>query len=134
MKSLVLDSAHTIPLSAPNEVPVFYQPRSRSSKGYPFLGAQQPTYSHFVTLGEGSPHVKNFWNCQRLMSVHHSLSILCRSCRRQRKLVTPYKAPQKTAAAVASMIQNSMKLLIATWRPGRRWLKIHMTPQERDPK
>ena len=58
MKALVLDSAPTIPINAPDDAPLLYQARSRSSKGYPFLGAQQPVYSHFVTLGEGSPRVK----------------------------------------------------------------------------
>ena len=58
MKSLFLDSAPNVSFSTPTSVPLYYTFAKAKSKGYPFLGAQQATYGHFVNLSDHSEPVK----------------------------------------------------------------------------
>ena len=58
MKTIVLDSIPSIPLRIPDahlNVSPAYKARTR---GQPLLGQTQVRYSHYVSLGEGSLHLK----------------------------------------------------------------------------
>ena len=58
MKSLFLDSGPNVSFSTPGSAPLHYTFGNAKSKGYPFLGAQQSTYGHFVNLSDHSEAVK----------------------------------------------------------------------------
>ena len=58
MKSLFLDSAPNISFSTPTNTPLHYTFSKSKSKGYPFLGAQQSTYGHFVNLNDAPEPVR----------------------------------------------------------------------------
>ena len=61
MKSIVPDSAPTVPLRIPSEVCFNVSPYYQGCKlpGQPLLGGQSPfKYTHFVPMGDMSPSIK----------------------------------------------------------------------------
>ena len=60
MKSVALDSLPTIPIKIPSDVSFNVSPayQGKRRRGQPILGQQQVKYTHFVPMGDASPHIK----------------------------------------------------------------------------
>ena len=60
MKSVALDSLPTIPIKIPSDVNFNVSPayQGKRRRGQPILGQQQVKYTHFVPMGDASPHIK----------------------------------------------------------------------------
>ena len=60
MIRVALDSLPTVPIKIPSDVSFNVSPtyRGKRRRGQPILGQQQEKYTHFVPMGDTSPHIK----------------------------------------------------------------------------
>ena len=61
MRTVILDSSPSIPLHDPTNVSLNVSPvytLQTKRRGQPLLGQKQVQYTHFVSMGEGSDHIK----------------------------------------------------------------------------
>ena len=60
MISVALDSLPTVPIKIPSDVRLNVSPayQGKKTRGQPILGQQQVKYTHFVPMGDTSPHIK----------------------------------------------------------------------------
>ena len=60
MIRLALDSLPTVPIKIPSDVSFNVSPayQGKRRRGQPILGQQQEKYTHFVPMGDTSPHIK----------------------------------------------------------------------------
>ena len=106
MKSIVLDSAPTVPLRIPSEVRFNVSPnyQGRKLRGQPLLGGQSPfKYTHFVPMGDMSPSIK------KLLEIPESDTSPLKPIEGHQEILKEEKANKTKAAAPENVVDSNFK-------------------------